>query len=486
MPERVASTNRAPHEDVREFIERVERAGELLRIKGVDWRLEMGALTELVYQAKTQSPPAILFEEIPGYPRGMRVLAGATNSAKRLALTLGFPEPKGPLDVVKAYRDRMKNHTPVPPRMVATGPVFENIDRDDAVDVLKFPVPILHEHDGGRYIGTHDLVVMRDPEDGWINAATYRVMVHDRKTVGLWMSPGKQGRQIRAKYFKAGKPCPVLICCGQDPLLFLASGNEVKFGLSEYDYAAGHRGLPYDLVPSELYQLPMPAHAELVLEGEMTEGDVAPEGPFGEFTGYYASGQNDQPVVRVKRVYWRDDPILMIATPMRPPSDYSFSRAVMKAGMIWDEVERAGLSGVVGVWCHEAGGARMFNVIAIRQAYAGHAAQAGLLAANCQSAAYLGRFIVVVDEDIDPTDLFDVVWAMSTRCDPVEDIEIIRRMWSTPLDPRIPRGTTHNSRAVIIACRPFERLAEFPRVARASPELRAEVAAKYAAILAQL
>jgi 4-hydroxy-3-polyprenylbenzoate decarboxylase len=475
-----------PHEDLREFIERAERAGELLRIKGVDWNLEMGTLAEIVYQTKQNDPPAILFEDIPGYPKGMRVLAGATNSSKRLALTLGFPMPRRQLDVVQAYRDRMKTHQPIPPKVVKKGAVLENVDRDDAVDVLKFPVPFLHEHDGGRYIGTHDLVVMRDPDDGWVNAGTYRVMVHDRNSVGLWMSPGKQGRQIRDKYFKRGKPCPVLISCGHDPLLFLASGNELKFGLSEYDYAAGHRGLPYDVVLSELYGLPMPAHAELVLEGEMVEGDLAPEGPFGEFTGYYAGGQSDQPVVRVKRVYYRTDPILTIATPMRPPSDFSFSKCVMKAGMIWDEVERAGLAGVTGVWCHEAGGARMFNVIAIKQAYAGHARQAGMLAASCQSGSYLGRFVVVVDDDIDPTDLFDVTWAMCTRCDPAEDIDFIRKAWSGPLDPRLPRGVTHNSRAVIIACRPFERIQEFPRVARASKELRAEIEKKYAAILAKL
>ena len=125
---------------------------------------------------------------------------------------------------------------------------------------------------------------------------------------------------------------------------------------------------------------------------------------------------------------------------MRPPSDFSFSKCVMKAGMIWDEVERAGLSGVAGVWVHEFGGARMFNVIAIKQAYPGHARQAGLLAAGCQSASYLGRFVVVVDEDVDPTDLFDVMWAICTRCDPAEDIEFIRRAWSGPLDPMLRQG----------------------------------------------
>src|SRR5215469_5214608 len=100
--------------------------GELVRIKGADWNLEMGTLAEIIYQTKRDNPPAILFEDVPGYPQGMRVLSGATNSAKRLALCLGFPEPAGALDVVAAYRDRMKTHAPIPPRLVNTGPVLEN------------------------------------------------------------------------------------------------------------------------------------------------------------------------------------------------------------------------------------------------------------------------------------------------------------------------------------------------------------------------
>ena len=114
----------------------------------------------------------------------------------------------------------------------------------------------------------------------------------------------------------------------------------------------------------------------------------------------------------------------------------------------------------------------MFNVIAIKQAYPGHARQAGLLAASCQSASYLGRFVVVVDEDVDPTDMFDVMWAICTRCDPAEDIEIIRRAWCGPARSAARQADSTNSRAVIDACRPFERLKDFPMVARASPELR--------------
>jgi UbiD family decarboxylase len=475
----------APHADLREFLARIEAAGELLRIAGAHWDLEMGTLAEIVCHARAE-PPAMLFEDVPGYPKGMRLLSGAANSSKRLAITLGLPVPNNPLDVVRSYRDRMKTHRPLPPRVVAKGAVLENIDRDGAIDLYKFPAPRLHELDGGRYIGTDDLVIMRDPEENWINAATYRVMVLGKDRVSLWMSPGKHGRQIREKYFRAGKPCPVLISCGHDPLLFLAGGNELKFGLSEYDYAGGHRGVPYEVIESEVHGLPMPAHAEIVIEGDMAADETAREGPFGEFTGYYASSPSEQPVVRVRRVYYRHDPVLGIASPMRPPSDFSFSKCVMKAGMIWDEVERAGLSGVRGVWCHEFGGARMFNVIAIKQAYPGHARQAGMLAASSQSGSYLGRFVVVVDEDVDPTDIFDVMWAVCTRCDPATDIEFFRRAWSTPLDPLLDKATSTNSRAVIDACRPFERLKDFPPVARASPELVGKVRDKFAGILAKL
>ena len=446
-----------PHADLREWIERVEGIGELMRVSGVDWNLEMGAVAEMIYQATPDNPPAILFENIPGYSSEYRVLSGMTNSPRRLALTLGLPMSSHPLDVVRAYRDRMKRYQLVPNIFVNGGPVLENVDRDDDVDVYKFPIPKLHELDGGRYIGTGDLVIMRDPETDWVNVGTYRVMIHDRNTVGLWMSPGKHGRQIREKYFREGKPCPVVVCCGQDPLLFLSSGNEVGFGISEFAHAGGHRGVPFETLKSELYGLPMPANAEIVLEGEILPDVMKPEGPFGEWTGYYASSVRDDPVMRVRRVYYRNSPIHTMARPGRPPSDYSLSKCVIKSAMIWDQVEKAGLSGVQGVWCHEAGGGRLFNIISIKQAYAGHAKQAGLLAAGAHAGNYLGRFVIVVD--------------------------FIRRAWSGALDPRKRKGDAHNSRAIIDACRPYEWIKDFPPVAESSPELKAKTLEKWGHLL---
>jgi UbiD family decarboxylase len=329
--------------------------------------------------------------------------------------------------------------------------------------------------DGGRYIGTEDLVVMRDPDSGWVNVGTYRIQVHGRNEVGIWISPGKHGRMIREKYFAKGQTCPVLISCGQDPLLFLSSNAELAYGLGEYDYMGGQRGRPVDVVLSELHQLPMPARSELVLEGEICGDQTRLEGPFGEFMGYYASEASQQPVIKIRRIYHRDDPIMTLAIPSRPPSNFTVARGVVKSAMIWDEIERAGLAGVQGVWNHEAGAGRLFNVISIKQMYPGHAKQAAMLAANCQSGAYAGRWVVAVDEDIDPSDIHAVLWAMCTRCDPPNDIDYIRGHWSTPLDPMLRTAPYENNRAIVNACKPWGWKDEFPKTAEASAKLRSHV-----------
>lgn len=470
----------AGYEGLRDLLEQFEEMGELEKVDGADWNLEISAVSETVAASKPGRAPALLFDNIPGYPAGFRILSGAANAFRRLALVLGLPDPEDENELVRAYRDHMRaGFKLIPPVEVPTGPILDNVDRDDEIDLYKFPIPFVHELDGGRYIGTDDAIIMRDPDTGWVNSGTYRVMVHDKNTVAIWMSPGKHGRFIREKYHAKGEPCPVLISCGQDPMLFITSHQEIDPGVDEFAYAGGLRGRPVDVIPSELHGLPIPAHAEVVLEGEMYEGETREEGPFGEFMGYYASNASEQPVVRVRRVYYRTDPILTLAVPSRPPENFTFARATVKSAMIWDEVEKAGLPGVQGVWCHEAGAGRLFNVISIKQMYPGHVSQAGMLAANCHAGNYAGRWVVVVDEDIDPTNMFDVVWAMSTRCDPPNDIQYIHRSWSTPLDPLLREPPFHNNRAVVDACRPYDWKDEFPKVAEASPELKASIKAKW-------
>ena len=430
--------------------------------------------------AKPGRAKAMLFDNIKGYPPGYRILSGAANAFRRLAVVLNLPEPLNEIDLVKNYRNQSKREFKlIPPVEVSRGPILENIMREDDVDVWKFPVPFVHELDGGRYIGTDDAVIMRDPDTGWVNSATYRVMVHDKNTVAIWMSPGKLGRLSSEKYFAKGEPCPVLISCGQDPLLFLVSHQEIDQEVDEFAYAGGMRGRALEVIPSEVHWLPIPAHAEIVIEGEMYGDELKEEGPFGEFMGYYASNASQLPIVKVKRIYHRTDPILTLAIPSRPPENFTFARAAVKSAMIWDECEKAGLPGISGVWCHEAGAGRLFNVIAIKQLYPGHASQAAMLAMNCHAGNYAGRWLVVVDEDIDPSNMFDVIWAMSTRCDPPEDVQFIKRSWSTPLDPLLREPPWHNNRGIIDACRPFGWKDDFPKVAEASSELKAKIRGKY-------
>jgi 4-hydroxy-3-polyprenylbenzoate decarboxylase len=147
-------------------------------------------------------------------------------------------------------------------------------------------------------------------------------------------------------------------------------------------------------------------------------------------------------------------------------------RSYLRSALIWDELEKAGVPDVQGVWLTVSGGSRLVLVVSIKQRYPGHARQAALVASQCHAGAYLGRYVIVVDEDIDPSNNDDVMWAMASRSDPVEDIEIIRRCWSGPLDPIIhPSKKGFNSRAIIDACRPYEWMKDFPKVAESSKEV---------------
>ena len=464
--------------DLRDWLAVVERMGQLRTLRGAHWNLEIGSITDLLHHA--QPSPAVMFDDIQDYPPGRRVLVNALHSRERLALAMGLPADLPDLDFVAHLRKKLSSITPIPPKRTASGSVLENVLTGKAIDIFQFPAPKWHEQDGGRYIGTGCIAVTQDPDDGWVNLGTYRVMVHDRDAVGLYISPGKHGRIHRDKCFSRGLPLKVAISLGQEPLLFLGSCMELPYGMSEYDYVGGWRGEPVEVVEGEFSGLPIPAHAEIVLEGECHPDIRMDEGPFGEFTGYYASSVRAEPVVKIKAIYHRHDPIILGYPPSKPPNESSFVLSYYRSAMIWDELEKAGVPDIRGVWAHGAGAVRMFTVVSIRQRYPGHSRQAGLIATTSHAGAYLGRFTVVVDDDIDITNLHDVIWALSTRCDPETGMDVIRRCWSGPLDPIIPKGKKgFNSRAIMDACRPFEWMADFPLTVSVSDEIKKQTLKKW-------
>ena len=237
------------YKDLRDWLEIVDSFGELKKVDGVDWNLEMGTLAEIfARESKSGVTPAVLFDNVPGYPKGYRTLFAQNASFKRMALNLGLDMNLSNLDLVRAFRQKLVTHEPIKHKVVTKGPILENVDSGDKVDLLKFPVPFMHELDGGRFIGTACLVTTRDPDEGWVNFGAYRGMVHDKNTMGLYISPGKHGSIQRNKYFERGQRCPVIVSVGQDPVLFMVSGNEIDYGVSEFDYAGGLKGEPIEVI----------------------------------------------------------------------------------------------------------------------------------------------------------------------------------------------------------------------------------------------
>jgi 4-hydroxy-3-polyprenylbenzoate decarboxylase len=475
------------YNDLREWIKEAETIGKLRYISGAHWEREIAALAELIRQKKKDQTPLLLFDEIPGYKKGYRVAFHQLIAPWQIALTMDLPyEYESILDLAKTVYQKIKDLKTFPPKVVQTGPILENVHLENELNLLEFPVLRFSEFDGGRYIGTSDCVIMKDPDEGWINVGTYRVQLHDEKSAGLYISPGKQGAIIRQKYFDRDIPCPVAVCLGVDPLFLLCAGSEIPYGVSEFDYAGGIRGAPVEVVEGPETGLPIPAMAEIAIEGYCFSDHRMPEGPFPEWTGYYGSSTMPQPVIRVKSILHRNDPILTARCSMRG-ENFDFN-CLIRSALLWKEIENAGVRNVRGVWRYQQAGSRFFNVISIKQEYYGHARQALYVSAQTAAGAYAGRWVVVVDEDIDPSNIDEVLWAMGTRCNPTTDIEFINRSRSTPLDPMCfdKSKNFYTSIALVDACIPFEEKENFPKSTGIPLNYREEITKKWDKLFEEL
>lgn len=485
------SINREKHKegemfnDLREFIQKVKELGECREVKGADWEPEIGAITDLV--SVTPNSPLLLFDDIKGYPAGYRVASNLFTTPRRTALALGLPlEAKG-MELVKAWRNRIEEGIkPIPPVEVKTAPVKENILIGDDVDLFRFPTPKWHEFDGGRYIGTGSICITRDPDEGWVNLGCYRVQIHDKSTATIYTSPGHHGDIIRRKYWDRGLSWPVAVTCGQEPMLWTASIWSAPWGVCEYDIGGWLRRKPVEVTKGVTTDLPIPATAEIVLEGEVVPPEVETriEGPFGEWSGYYAGGGRPEPAFKVKSILHRNSPIIQGNPPSRLISVWSLGRHIMRAGMLWTELDEQ-VPGVVGVWQVEEAAGHSMVVISLKQQYAGHAKQAAMIAAGSSVIRSNLRWVIVVDDDIDPSNLSEVLWALGTRTELDTSIDIIKGCTSSPLDPTISpekrsRGELGHSMGIILACKPYHWIKEFPPSIKTNPELAKKIREKWA------
>jgi 4-hydroxy-3-polyprenylbenzoate decarboxylase len=475
------------YDDLREWLVLAERLGEVRTVTDASWQEDIGLAAEAVLRA--ENGPCVVFTDIPGCPRGFRLLMNVFAGTRR-NMTLGFPDHLTKWELSDAYREAYLTAPRIlPHEIVEDGPVFENVMTGDDIDVTKFPSPIWHEKDGGRYIGTGTYSITRDPEENWLNAGAYRAQVHDRNTVGIVMAKGHHGTLHREKYWKRGEPMPIAMVLGGDPIAFFYGGVEAPYGTFELDIVGGMRSRPVQMVRGRVTGLPFPAHAEIVLEGFITPDKRHPEGPFGEWSGHYAGGRQDMPVIDIKAIYHRNDPILLGVPPMGAgPDEMARYRAVIRSAMIKQNMTNAGVPGVNQVWCHEVGGARMLHGVSITQRYPGHAVQAAHVAAQCGASAYASKYIVVVDDDVDVTSLDHMLWAMITRTDPKESIQFITGSWDSPADPVLPpqrraAGDMTHSVALINACKPWHWREAFPSSNTPSPEVTRKAKEKFGWLL---
>jgi UbiD family decarboxylase len=469
--------------DLRDWLKLLEEHQQLMRItREVDPAEELAAITFMA--TRSGEAPAFLFENLKGNTSDARILSNMLGASKeRYALAVGIDPSLGIRDMITETRRLMRHR--IPPVEIAKekASVNEIVLRGDDIDLTKLPVPVFWPGDGGRYIGTGDITFTRDPDSGRINVGVYRQMLHSKNTVGLYCSPGKHGRLDREAWWARGKPCEVVAAYGIDPVLFMVGAQVFGAKESELDAAGGLMGRAVELTKAETVDLPIPAHAEIVIEGIVRSEVLVDEGPLGEFTGYYGNTRSPQPVIEVTAVHMRKKPIITAALMASYPScEIGAYYAIMRSARILDDLETIGVPGVRAVYAHPAAASGWGMVIvSMTQQYAGHAAQVLALTAQCPAAAYYTKWIIAVDDDVDPTDFNQVMWALSTRCHPSEDLDVLRNTWSTGLDPSQypPEARPYGSKVLINACKPHRYMKEFPKATRLRRNVYEKVAARW-------
>ncbi len=464
-----------------DWLKKVEEIGELVRVKAeVDPVLEMSTVTYL--NGKEVGGPTLLFENVKGHPGHKCLFNPFGSSLNRFALAIREEPNKKPIELVNILKGKMNKKIAPKEIDAAKAPVNQNIDIGDAVDVTIFPAPHMWPHDGGKYIGTADSVITMDPNTGRVNLGTYRQMIEGTQQVGYYSSPGKDTLLDRELWWAKGKPAPVAAVYGNDPLMFMVSATSFPKDVSEYEYAGGIAGEPIEVFKSDITGLLLPANAEIIIEGFCYPDKNAEEGPFGEFQGYYGRPGGPTPYIEIKAIRYRNNPVLTSALMADWPSnECGVMWGMAKAAKVWQDLDLMGVPGIKGVWSPPEAAGWGWTVVSIEQRYAGHAAQVGALAAQCMGGAYFSKYIVVVDEDIDPSNLSDVIWAMATRSRPAQSIDILRETWSTYLDPSLNPAEIRpwGSKIIINACKEFKYINSWSKRTRLSKPVYKKVAARW-------
>ncbi|MYU21134.1 UbiD family decarboxylase [Streptomyces sp. SID8352] len=454
--------------DLRTWLDVLEAAGQLAHVRSrVDWDEEIGAITRATLAL---GGPALLFENITDHTQGRctRFLTGGLGNKHQVRLLLSLPEDTSDQAVVRHLKETFQR--PVPPRVVDTGPVKENILRDDAINLWEFPVPKWHHTDGGRYIDTFCGVVTQDRVTQRDNIGIYRGQVLGERKIGKLLIPTQGWGGHFQQHREAAKSMPVAVVYGGHDALPFCAGTPFPKRICEWDMMGAVLGQPISLVPCETVPLHVPASAEIVVEGYIDPDPATyeDEGPFGEYPGYLGGQSSPKPVLRVTCVTHRDDPILRgsleASRPGFPTEDGQLCAYAWSA-VAWNMLEDAGVSGITDVWMSAVStGASI--IVQIHKMYRGHAQQVAAALWGTAASQWFWKNVIVVEEDIDIRDPVALDWAVAFRVNAgMGDITFYGPTFGSVLDPSTPPekanaakyGTGEWTRVLIDATRSWER-----------------------------
>ncbi|MGV3592379.1 MAG: 4-hydroxy-3-polyprenylbenzoate decarboxylase [Gammaproteobacteria bacterium] len=429
--------------DLREFIATLEQSGELKRIRvPVDPNLE---ITEICDRTLRAQGPALLFENPKGY--AMPVLGNLFGTPKRVALAMGQQDVSSLRDVgkllaflkepdpPKGWRDLLdkapifKQALNMAPKEISRPPCQEVVLEGDAVDLDTLPIQTCWPGDVGPLM-TWPLVITRGPLKERQNLGIYRMQkIGKNRLIMRWLSHRGGALDFRDwQKQHPGEPFPVAVALGADPATTLATVTPVPDSLSEYAFAGLLRGSKTEVAACLKSNLQVPATAEIVLEGLIHPGDMAEEGPFGDHTGYYNEVEKF-PVFTVTTITHRKNPIYHSTYTGRPPDEPAILGVALNE--VFVPIIQKQYPEIVDFYLPPEGCSYRLAIVSMRKQYAGHAKRVMMGVWSFLRQFMYTKFVIVVDEDIDVRNWQDVIWAMTTRMDPVRDTVSIE---NTPID----------------------------------------------------
>ncbi|MDH6630308.1 UbiD family decarboxylase [Streptomyces sp. LBL] len=416
--------------DLREYMDALDKLGDLRVIdREVDPHLEVGAVIRRVYETKA---PAPLFNNLKGSEPGYRLFGapGGLSSAPgqplaRIALSIGLDADADARKIVETLAEA-RTRKPIEPVLVETGPVKQNILLGDDASLDRFPTPLLHDGDGGPYVNTWGTIVARTPDGKFTNWSIARIMMIDEKTMTGLVLPGQHINHVWQQWVDIGQPMPFALVQGGPPVLPIVSGMPLATGVEEGGYIGGLLGEPIELVQCETVDLQVPATAEIVIEGHLSIERTAVEGPMGEFAGYVPSHTTMCPVYSIEAITHRDDPIWPTCVEGEPVDEFHTVTGLAAAAEGLAALRAAGLP-VTTAWMPFDAATHLLVVSVApdwRKQLPG--VSTGELTQRIHDVIYAQRFtvtvprLVVLDDDVDTSNVAELMWALATRVHPTK------------------------------------------------------------------